>query len=88
MISDIIENDRHTTHHQCMIRKKNIVLNQLVHYFIRDARLEPHQPFPRDGDGTHLRDIGRGGCGRWRIALNSSQYWCQFFVEIQSDWDE
>lgn len=71
MISDIIVNDRHTTHHQCMIRKKNIPLDQSVPYLIRNAWLEPHQPFLQGGDGTHLCDMEKRGCGRWTNCVDT-----------------
>lgn len=55
------EGSKAVSKHQCMIRKKNIALDQSVPYLIRNAWLKPHQPFPQGGDGAHLRDMEKKG---------------------------
>lgn len=85
MISDIIVNDRHTTHHQCMIRKKNIALDQSVPYLKGTPGLNLINRSLRVAMAHTCAIWKKRGVGDGRIALTLSQYWFRFFVEIQSD---
>lgn len=71
MISDIIVNDRHTTHHQCMIRKKNIALDQSVPYLKGTPGLNLINRSLRVAMAHTCAIWKKRGCGRWTNCVDT-----------------